>query len=264
MSEISYDNDFIKTIFFFFFKNGRHDLLWRKDITPYKILVSEVMLQQTQVERVLTKFSFWMKKYPTLASLKKASLTDVLILWQGLGYQRRAKGLFLVAATQTKIPSRYEELLLLPGVGPYTASAVTAFAFDTFNEHPLIETNIRTVIIEHFYGEREVVTDKEIEADLKRLAEHPVVKKHGARAWYYALMDYGAHLKKNAVSHNIKSAHYKKQTPYKGSLRELRAKVLFAITHKKDIPKDERVEKVLDELTQEGFIKKTKKTYSIL
>lgn len=233
--------------------HGRHDLIWRKKITAYSVLVSEIMLQQTQVSRVLLKYKEWMRKYPTLGALSKSDLKDVLILWQGLGYQRRAKALLTIARENSIIPRTYDELLLLSGVGTYTASAVCAFAYDTF-AHPVLETNIRTVLIEFFHQGEESVHDGMLYDDLSRLESHKQVRVRGARHWYYALMDYGAYLKENKISHNKKSRHYTVQTPYKGSLRELRAKVLFAITHSENIPLDSRLDEVLKQLSQEKFI----------
>jgi A/G-specific adenine glycosylase len=256
------DKEFIRMVMTHYTKYGRHDLVWRKNITPYKILVSEVMLQQTQVSRVVPKFLLWMKTYPTLASLSHASLRDVLILWQGLGYQRRAKALHMLAQSCVRIPKSYDELLLLPGIGSYTASAICAFAYDTF-AHPVLETNIRTALIEGFHlGEKDIL-DGLLYGDLSRLEKHAIVKKSGARVWYYALMDYGAYLKSQKISHNNKSAHDVKQTPFEGSLRQLRAKTLFAIIHQERLPSDERLEKVLTQLLKENYTMKKGKGYVI-
>ncbi|MEZ0209225.1 MAG: A/G-specific adenine glycosylase [Candidatus Paceibacterota bacterium] len=249
----STDATFISRVLDHHTKTGRHELAWRKKITPYRILVSEIMLQQTQVARVESKFALWMKAYPTLSKLSQASLTDVLKLWQGLGYQRRAKALYTLAQTTNVIPKTYNELLTLQGVGPYTASAICAFAYDIFPSH-LLETNIRTALIEEFHQGELKINDGVLYDDLHRLTGNKAVQKVGAREWYYALMDYGAHLKTQKISHNIKSAHYTKQSPYEGSTRQLRAKVLFAITHKKPLPQDERLSAVLDQLLQEGYI----------
>jgi A/G-specific adenine glycosylase len=148
-------------------------------------------------------------------------------------------------------------------VGEYTASAVMAFACDDFS-HVVLETNIRTVLIEHFYPRKKVVTDESLKELLSLLQEQKAVKSLGARHWYYALMDYGAHLKSKSISHNKKSSTYKKQTQYKGSHRELRAKTLFAITHGDVLPQDERIETVLNELIKEKFIKKTTSGYQLV
>lgn len=256
------DTVFIHDVLDFYNSSGRHSLIWRKKITAYKILVSEIMLQQTQVSRVLPKFNEWLKKYPTLKDLSHANLQDILLLWQGLGYQRRAKALYLIAKSYSKLPKKFEELILLPGVGTYTASAISAFAYNQFS-HPVLETNIRTALIDFFHPYDVGIDDRTLYDDLKRLEQSSLVIAIGARAWYYALMDYGANLKQEHVSHNTKSAHYARQTKYKGSLRELRAKVLFAITRQEEIPKDERVEEVLRALLSEGFINSKQGTFRI-
>ncbi len=256
-NEIFFDKKLIKDVLTHYKKFGRHELLWRKKITPYKILISEVMLQQTQVARVLPKFDGWMKYFPTLEALSQASLQEVLILWQGLGYQRRAKALLSIAKEVKRLPKSYEALLQLPGIGPYTASAVCAFAYNIFT-HPVLETNIRTVLIEYEHLKETEIHDGVLYDDLDRLVKYKEVKNIGARHFYYALMDYGAHLKSQKISHNKKSAHHVVQSAYKGSFRELRAKVLFAITHKKRLPEDERLGKVLQELIKEKYIVRKK------
>lgn len=248
---------FLATVLDFYEKYGRHNLPWRKAITPYKILVSEIMLQQTQVSRVIPKYESWLRKYSTLAKLSTATLGDVLILWQGLGYQRRAKALLTTAKLSRTLPKKYDELRALPGIGEYTASAIIAFAYNRF-DNPVIETNIRTALIEHFYKNKVVIGDEVLKELLMSLSKDERVASLGARHFYYALMDYGAHLKSKRISHNAKSTTYKKQTRFKGSQRELRSKVLFAITHKRELPNDERLETVVRELLREGFIQETK------
>ncbi|MBP6888362.1 MAG: A/G-specific adenine glycosylase [Candidatus Pacebacteria bacterium] len=254
---------FVAAVIDFYSKYGRHDLLWRKNITPYKVLLSEVMLQQTQVSRVTPKYRLWILKYPTLKKLHVASLSEVLVLWQGLGYQRRAKALLEIAKKEKSIPKTFQELRSLPGVGEYTASAIMAFAYDVF-DNPVIETNIRTALIENFYKKKSSIDDLHLHLLLRELMLIQPVKDLGARNWYYALMDYGAHLKSKSISHNIKSSTYKKQTKYRGSQRELRAKTLFAIIHKKELPDDERLTTVLAELLKEKFIKKTNSSYQVV
>lgn len=254
------DVRFVKEVLAYYTKHKRDSLPWRKNITPYKILVSEIMLQQTQVSRVIPKFLLWMKKYPSLKKLRESNLQDVLILWQGLGYQRRAKALLAIAQKVNSTPKSFEELLVLPGLGKYTASAVCAFGYNKFS-HPLLETNIRTALIEYFHQDKEQVHDGVLYNDLARLEQVPTVKELGARAWYYALMDFGAHLKEQKISHNAKSLHYIKQTPYKGSVRELRAKTLFAITHGNKLPADERLTAVLTQLEKEGYLIKKRGKY---
>ncbi len=256
------DLELIHDVCSYYNTSGRHTLVWRKKITPYKILVSEVMLQQTQVSRVLPKFNEWMKEYPTLTSLRQASLKDVLILWQGLGYQRRAKALLTIAKETTRLPTTFDQLIKLPGIGQYTASAICAFAYDIFT-HPVLETNIRTVLIEYFHKGENDIHDGVLYDDLERITKISKVQKMGARHFYYALMDFGAHLKSFKISHNKKSKHHVVQSAYKGSLRQLRAKTLFAITHGKMLPIDERVDEVLGQLQREGYVLRQGDKYTL-
>ena len=254
---------FVHDVATYYKKFGRHGLPWRKKINPYRILVSEVMLQQTQVSRVVPKFELWMKQYPTLAALSKSNLRDVLILWQGLGYQRRAKALLAIAQEKKTLPRTFDQLLQLSGIGTYTASAICSFAYNQFS-HPVLETNIRTALIEYFHQGEDEVHDGLLYDDLIRLESVAKVKLLGAREWYYALMDFGAHLKANKISHNKKSVHYVKQSPYKGSLRELRANTLFAITKGETLPQEERVSIVLEQLLKEGYITKKRCHYVLV
>jgi A/G-specific adenine glycosylase len=208
-------------------EHGRHDLPWRKTTDPYKILVSEVMLQQTQVERVIPYYKAFLKKYPTVQKLAEAPLRDVLTLWQGLGYNRRAKMLHEAAKVVVhehggkflKTPLEFEKL---PGIGPYTAGAVAAFAYNA--DGIFIETNIRTAITHHFFPGKKIVHDSEVLAVLSK-----VFPKGRAREWYAALMDYGAHLKRSGVRINKKAKGYAKQIPFKGSDREARGALLRAL-----------------------------------
>lgn len=178
------------------------------------------MLQQTQVERVIPFYKNFIKKFPTAKKLAGAPLSDVLKAWQGLGYNRRAKMLHSAAKMLAvrKLIS-IAELETLPGVGPYTARAVAAFAFNA--DVTFIETNIRTVIIHHFFPKEEKVADTAIDAVLKR-----VLPKNRSREWYSALMDYGASLKCSGISHNARSTTHVKQAKFAGSLREARGAIL--------------------------------------
>jgi A/G-specific adenine glycosylase len=209
-------------------KEARSHLPWRptsfkasrgKPLDPYTILVSEVMLQQTQVDRVIPYFERWIKKFPTPQVLAKAKLSDVLKMWQGLGYNRRGKYLWEAA----KIISKDGWGGKLPGVGPYTAAAVQAFAH---NEPTVfIETNIRTVFFHHLSQSNVLQNDKTMsDQELLPWVEE-ALKKSGMepREFYAALMDYGSHLKKQGIKLNAKSKHYKKQTPFEGSARQKRA-----------------------------------------
>lgn len=200
----------------------------------YKILVSEVMLQQTQVERVILFYKKFIKQFPTAKKLAQASLPDVLKSWQGLGYNRRAKMLWqavkefrklhnLSYRTKQGVNDIVPELEELPGVGPYTARAIVAFAYN--QDVVFVETNIRTAVIQHFFSRRKKVSDKEIGEVLLQ-----ALPKGKAREWYSALMDYGAYLKKSGVSHNARSKKYTKQSKFASSLREARGLILREFT----------------------------------
>jgi A/G-specific adenine glycosylase len=206
-------------------KHGRHDLPWRKTYDPYKILVSEVMLQQTQVERVIPHYEAFIKKFPTASRLAVAPLSTVLATWQGLGYNRRAK--FLLGAARViarkGFPKKVEDIEALPGVGRYTARAVAAFAFN--KPEVFVETNIRTVIFHH-YGDLFIhgkVTDAELAPLIADLLKRSRMKP---RDFYAAMMDYGAHLKRQGIRLNDKSKHYVKQGTFEGSTRQLRGAIL--------------------------------------
>lgn len=205
---------------------GRHDLPWRKSQNLYRVLVSEVMLQQTQVERVILFYTKFMKAFPTAKKLAEAPLSRVLVAWQGLGYNRRAQMLHQAAkrfdlVTRSNLVAQLEKL---PGVGPYTARAVAAFAYN--EDVVFVETNIRTAIIHHFFSKKTNVTDTAITQILMQC-----VPKGRSREWYSALMDYGAHLKRSGISHNTRSTTYTKQLKFAGSLREARGAILRELTH---------------------------------
>ncbi len=222
---------------------GRHDLPWRKTTDPYKILVSEVMLQQTQVERVIPYYKVSLKRFPTVRSLAEAPLSDVLTLWQGLGYNRRAKMLHQAAKVVVeeyggKFPKTAQELEKLPGIGPYTAGAVAAFSYN--QDGVFIETNIRTAITHHFFantsesknGNHTIygmvsnsISDQEICEVLEKVSP-----KGQARDWYAALMDYGAHLKRSGVRINARAKGYTKQSAFAGSSRQVRGAILRLLT----------------------------------
>lgn len=219
---------FQKTILDYYRMYGRQ-FPWRETADAYEILVSEMMLQQTQTERVVPKYTAWLERFPTAQSLADASLSNVLAQWSGLGYNRRAR--FLQEACRIVcsryggvFPSDAESLDALPGVGPYTARAVASFAFGL--PEVFIETNIRSVFIFFFFKDRDAVSDKEI----LPLIEQTLLREN-PRIWYYALMDYGAELKKKVHNPNRKSRHYTKQPSFAGSLRQARGAVLRSLVH---------------------------------
>ncbi len=164
-------------------RSGR-DLPWRRTRDPYRVLVSEVMLQQTQVSRVLPAYRRFLRRFPTLRALSRAPLGKVLREWSGLGYNRRARDLHRVARTHASgLPRTVAGLDALPGVGAYTASAVACFAFG--EPTAFADTNIRRVLGRAVLGH--TATDQEA-IELDRVIGS---KREGAR-WHHALMDIGA------------------------------------------------------------------------
>ena len=245
----------------YYAENGRQ-FAWRNIDDPYAVLISEVMLQQTQTSRVITKFELWMTEFPSFEALANAPLRDVLTAWQGLGYNRRA--LFLHKTAQAvmndfggNLPADPQILVTLPGIGKNTAGSVCAFAFN--QPTVFIETNIRSVYIHSFFKDKENVKDSEIEP-LVALT----VDKNNPREWYYALMDYGVELKQRCVNPSRKSAHHVKQSKFEGSHRQIRGAILRLLTKHvhmscpeifSNIKRDPvEIEKALAQLTQELFI----------
>ncbi len=203
---------------------GRHSLPWRQTTDPYAILVSEMMLQQTQVERVIPKYHAFIAAFPTVTALAEATLPQVLALWQGLGYNRRAKFLQQTAQAvlqkhQGIFPATREQLEQLPGVGPYTAGAIMAFAYN--EPVVLIETNVRAVFLYHFFPQQTDVTD----ALLLPLITSALDRTH-SRQWYAALMDYGSHLKTAVVNPSRRSKHHVRQSKFIGSSRQVRGEII--------------------------------------
>lgn len=258
--------------------HGRHDLPWRKSHDAYRVLVSEIMLQQTQVERVAPFYKNFLKKFPTVQVLARAPLSDVLKSWQGLGYNRRAKMLHQAAKESVMnhgggFPKSVKELEAFPGIGPYTARAVAAFAYN--QDVIMIETNIRTVIINHFFPNRKKVSDTEIEKILMQALPKglPAGRQGRARGWYSALMDYGAHLKRSGTSLNARSRHHVKQSKFSGSLREVRGAILrelakgsrteTALTNLFSKDRMSQVQQALQALTVEGLIQKRGKAFAL-
>lgn len=246
----------------FYKTSGRKHLPWRQTHDPYKILVSEVMLQQTQVDRVVPYYERWITKYPSAKALAKASLVDVLKLWQGLGYNRRAKYLWEAAKVITK--EGWQDKL--PGVGPYTKAAVETFAFNKPNV--FIETNIRTVFFHHDKSHR-----KMSDTQLMPLVSEALKKsKMQPRDFYAALMDYGSYLKKSGVRVNNRSLHYIRQSKFEGSARQLRGAILRELLKKtqttgqltKNLARSTgEVERELMRLVAEELVAVSGKAYSI-
>jgi A/G-specific adenine glycosylase len=256
-------SQFQRKILKWYEKNGR-DMPWRRTRDPYKILVSEVMLHQTQVSRVVPKYKEFLKEFPTIQALAKTPDKKLLRVWSGLGYWRRAKNLKESAKyLETKFPSNPEELEKLPGIGPYTAKAVTCFAFD--NNEAFIDTNIRRVYLHFFFKNRKKVSDKEI-LEIAQKTVDTLPKKISPREWHYALFDYGATVLKDKQI-NKRSAHYTTQSKFKGSFRSYRTKIMKHLLSKKSASRKEIFallvdspypkQQILDSLLKDELIKKT-------
>ncbi|HSX00461.1 MAG TPA: A/G-specific adenine glycosylase [Patescibacteria group bacterium] len=251
---------------------GRHDLPWRQPLPdgsfdPYRILVSEMMLQQTQVSRVIYKFTEFLGLFPDFQSLAAANLGEVLQAWSGLGYNRRAKFLRQTAQQMMtiydgRLPRTRSELVRLPGIGPNTAGALLAYAYDT--PAVFIETNIRTVFIHHFFADQQEIEDKAILEVVARALPDD------ARGWYWALMDYGVHLKQEIGNLNKLSKHYTVQPRFVGSKRQLRGRVLRHLVKGQQLEatlratiEDVRLPEVLAQLLVEGMIERTDAGYKL-
>ncbi len=276
----------------------QRDLPWRQNRDPYRILVSEVMLQQTQVSRVIPKYTAWFAAFPTLDDLAKAPISEVLRLWSGLGYNRRA--LFLQRTAKAIVfehagtwPQTEEDLKKLPGIGEYTAAAIACFAFD--QQVAVVDTNVKKVILLEFFCHceegisptRQSQNDRELPIhdekrdcftslamttkDLQKIADQ-LLPPGRAYDWNQALMDYAsAILKKEKIP-------VQKQSKFLGSRRYFRGKILKFLLQKHTIPRsdislqlrDEQssvdeatLDSILGELERDGFIKQTENTVKI-
>jgi A/G-specific adenine glycosylase len=244
-----------------YYHTQRRDLPWRKTSDPYKILVSEVMLQQTTSTRVVPKYKEFLKKFPSVSSLAHSDIKTVLMVWQGLGYNRRALLLKKTAEKvaqvyKGKFPKTYEELVKLPGIGPYTANALMAFAYN--KPVVMIETNIRTVFIHLLFPDSKNISDKVL---MQRIEKYNDI--NNPREWYNALMDYGAMLKKTLPNPSRKSLHYTKQSKFEGSDRQVRGAIVKAYIENNKIMKrtlfkllpytKEVIETQYKKLENEGF-----------
>jgi A/G-specific adenine glycosylase len=242
--------------------HGRHEMIWRHTSNPYHILVSELMLQQTQVERVAIKFPEFIAAFPDFPALANAPLRDVLSAWQGMGYNRRAIALKRCAEKVQneyggRLPEDIETLKTFPGIGPATAASICAFAFNA--PVVFIETNIRRVFIHFFFSYSPTVTDHDILPLVKEMLD-----LSNPRIWYWALMDAGTALKKSMSNPNRKSTRYTRQKPFEGSDRKIRGLILKALVKHKELYKQElfdvipeepeRVSRMISALEEEGFI----------
>jgi A/G-specific adenine glycosylase len=254
-----------------YYNNYGREMAWRDTTDPYLILVSEIMLQQTQVERVRIKFPEFIETFPDFASLAVAPLDNVLSVWQGMGYNRRAIALQKCAIRVMNeydgiLPADVDILATFPGIGRATASSIAAFAFNL--PVVFIETNIRRVFIHFFFTGNETVSDAEIIPVVTR-----ALYKKNPRIWYWALMDLGSALKKRVPNPNRRSAHYTRQPPFEGSDRKIRGAILKLLLKEYSLEAEEifgyvaedphRVRKILGDLEGEGFIKYNNNRFSV-
>ncbi|MBR4349580.1 MAG: hypothetical protein IKP99_02525 [Bacteroidales bacterium] len=215
------------------------EMPWREDTNPYNVLLSEIMLQQTQVSRVLLKYEEFKSAFPTLQALAEADFQEVLSHWSGLGYNRRARFLHETAkmlVAQKSFPDDADSLQKCPGIGENTAAAIVVYAFNK----PLtfLETNVRTVLIYSFFQEADEKIDEHV---LKDLAEQTLYVKN-PRKWYWALMDYGTYLKKTEGNFNRKSTKHTIQSKFEGSFRQKRAATLRCLLKNGPMTIDELAE----------------------
>ena len=255
------DAEFVRGVWSYY-ERFRRPMPWRDDPQPYAVLVSEFMLQQTQVARVLDRFGPFVQRFPTLNALAEAPQSAVVEAWTGLGYNRRARHLHRTARLITTeydgvLPRDPLQLQRLPGVGPNTAGSLAAFAY---NEPTVfIETNIRRAVLHHFFADRTEVPDHDVRAVVERLLDH-----RRPRDWYYALMDYGTALRRSVPNPNRRSKHYSKQSVFTGSLREARGAIVRALASQapqrraqlaRELPIDsDRLARALAALEREGMI----------
>jgi len=260
-----------QNIIYSYFKQYGRDFPFRDEISPYNVVISEMMLQQTQTNRVVEKFQQFIQKFPDFQSLANASLNDVLKVWQGLGYNRRAMALKKIAEKVVNefdgtLPADVEILKSFPQIGHNTASSIVAFAFNmpTF----FIEVNIRRVYIYFFFPGTSSIDDRVIMPIVRKTLDRSNVRK-----WYYALMDFGVMLKKTHPELNKRSAHYRKQSKFKGSNREIRGKILKLLITSNNLTEVEiskeleidsnKLKEIMNLLIKEGFIKQESNQFSI-
>lgn len=252
--------EFRDRVWDFYLQNGRN-FPWREDCRPYYVLVSEIMLQQTQAPRVVSKFREFIHTFPDMDALANAAQADVLRCWQGLGYNRRARYLHqaarqLIERYGGSVPTDVALLERLPGVGAATARSLAVFAYN--QPHVFIETNIRSVYLHKFFTGQEQVSDR---------ALYPFVEAtldvNNPRLWYWALMDYGVYLKKTTSNPSRRSAHYIQQARFVGSRRQLRGQIVRLLgggSYEYDQLlaqlQDDRSRAVINDLLCEGLIER--------
>ena len=255
--------EFRENVYRFYRAHGR-DLPWRRTEDPYCILVSEVMLQQTQVERICGRYERFLVRFPDFATLAGAQQWEVLREWQGLGYNRRALALHRTAGIIASeyggvLPCDEGALFTLPGIGRTTAASLVAFAYN--RPAIIVETNIRRVFIHCFFPGQEVVSDREIIPLVAATCD-----RDNPRDWYYALMDLGSSFKTRFPNPNRRSTQYHKQSSFEGSDRMIRGKIISLLLDEPGLPEPQiysrvgggrpRIGKIITALEREGFLER--------
>ncbi len=246
-----------------YYQHHRRSFSWREEITPYRVVVSEIMLQQTQTDRVKPKFEAFVAQFDSFALLAQATQREVLQMWQGLGYNRRGLALHKIAQRvmhehEGALPNEPAALVNFSGIGPNTAASICAFAFN--KPVTFIETNIRTVFLHVFFRDQDGIHDKALMPLIEQALD-----LHNPREWYYALMDYGVFLKKHFKNPSRRSRHHTKQSKFEGSDRQIRGAIVKLLIHHESLSFDAlqknlgrnhlKIKSILEDLVQEGFIK---------
>ncbi len=263
--------DLFRKIIYAYYAHNKRLFSWRDIDDPYRVVVSEIMLQQTQTDRVKVKYEQFVQEFPTLEVLAAAPVAKVIAAWQGLGYNRRALALHLfaqriVSEYAGRIPDNPELLRLFRGIGPATGASICAFAFN--KPTVFIETNIRAVYIHCFFAGRSEVKDSEIMPLVEQTLD-----SLNPRMWYYALMDYGVMLKKKHKNPSRKSAHHAVQSKFEGSDRQVRGLILKLLVQTpvmhtelflEQIQREpDKIMRILNELEKEGFVLQNNNHYSL-
>ncbi len=261
---------FQKSVLSYYRRSGRR-LPWRMTTDPYCIMVSEIMLQQTQVDRVIPKYEAFISRFPDVETLAAAPLRDVLTLWQGLGYNRRAQNLhnsarIIVRDHGGHMPDSRDALITLPGIGTNTAAALNVYAHN--QPCVFIETNIRAVYIHTFFPESDAVADKQLEPYI-----HATLYTRDPRRWYNALMDYGVYLKKLYGNPARKSRHHAVQSRFAGSDRQIRGMIIKILGETDAMStlrlmrtignEPVRVQTIIEQLVREGLVKRQRTRLSL-
>jgi A/G-specific adenine glycosylase len=258
---LSIQHDF-QAIIWQFYADHKRFFAWRHVDDAYKVLISEVMLQQTQTHRVMSKYEQFITVFPDFYSLANANLPELLACWQGLGYNRRALYVQKIAQMvlrdfNGRLPADPAVLQTFPGLGAATAASVCVFSYDM--PLPFIETNIRTVFIHEFFQGQSGIHDRQLMPLIQATLDHSA-----PRDWFYALMDYGVMLKRLYPNPSRKSVHHHKQSKFEGSDRQVRGAVLRLLLQQKQVALENvpavlgedavRVHKILEQLQKDGFV----------